>query len=333
MAEKLKRFLSCILAISLAMSLTACSSSSSKKEPVQKTTYALDTIIQITLYDSQDDSLIDKCFALCREYENKFSRTKEQSEIYQLNANGEADVSRETLELIQEGLYYSKISNGAFDITIQPVSSLWDFTADKLTLPDAAKLENATKKVNYKKVKISGNHVEFKQKGMGIDLGAIAKGYIADRLKDYLTKNGVKSAVINLGGNVLCIGRNTNDENFAIGVQKPERDSAEVAKVLSIDDKSVVSSGSYERYITVDGVDYHHILNPKTGYGYQNGLVEVTIISDKSVEGDGLSTACFSLGLEEGMKLLNNTDGVCGMFIDKNGKIYYSDGFESYLKN
>ena len=333
MTSKIKRSLSCILFIGLMISLTACSSSSSKKEPVQKTTYALDTIIQITLYDLQDDSLIDKCFALCREYENKFSRTKEQSEIYQLNANGEANVSRETLELIQEGLYYSKISNGAFDITIQPVSSLWNFTADKPTLPDATKLKKATKKVNYKKVEINGSHVKFKQKGLGIDLGAIAKGYIADRLKEYLVENGVKSAVINLGGNVLCIGRNTNDENFAIGVQKPERDSVEVAKVLSIDDKSVVSSGSYERYITVDGVDYHHILNPKTGYGYQNGLVEVTIISDKSVEGDGLSTTCFSLGLEEGMKLLNNTDGVYGMFIDKNGKIYYSDGFKSYLKN
>ena len=333
MTSGLKKILGCILFICLSINLVACTSSESKEGPAQKTTYALDTIIQITLYDSQDESLIDNCFSLCREYENKFSRTKEGSEIYQLNKDGKANVSRETLELIQEGLYYSKLSNGSFDITIEPVSSLWNFNADKPVLPDATQLEKATKKVNYKNVKIDGNEIEFLEEGMGIDLGAIAKGYIADRLKDYLTENGVKSAVINLGGNVLCIGRNTNDENFAIGVQKPERDSAQVAKVLSIDDKSVVSSGTYERYITVDGVDYHHILNPKTGYGYQNGLVEVTIISDKSVEGDGLSTTCLSLGLEKGMKLLNSTEGVCGMFIDKNGKIYYSDGFESYIKN
>lgn len=333
MLNKFKKILVCILLIGLSINLAGCTSSESKKEPAQKTTYALDTIIQITLYDSQDESLIDDCFSLCREYENKFSRTKEGSEIYQLNKNGKANVSRETLELIQEGLYYSKISNGSFDITIEPVSSLWDFNSEKPSLPDAAQLEKATKKVNYKNVKIDGNEVKFLEDGMGIDLGAIAKGYIADRLKDYLTENGVKSAVINLGGNVLCIGKNTSGDNFAIGVQEPERDSTKVAKVLSVDDKSVVSSGTYERYITVDGVNYHHILNPKTGYGYQNGLVEVTIISDKSVEGDGLSTTCLSLGLEKGMELLNSTKGVCGMFIDKNGKMYYSDGFESYLKN
>jgi thiamine biosynthesis lipoprotein len=316
----------------LFLSLVGCQR---QTQSVSKTTYALDTIIQITLYDSQEESLIDDCFALCSEYEKKFSRTKEESEIYKLNQDGEADVSRETLELIQKGLYYSELSKGMFDITIEPVSSLWNFTVEDedATLPNENDIKRAIKKVDYTKVKIDGNHVSFLEEGMGIDLGAIAKGYIADRLKEYLLAHEVGSAVINLGGNVLCIGKNVDGEDFSIGVQKPEKNSSEISAVLLIDDKSVVSSGTYERYITVDGVDYHHILNPKTGYSYQNGLSEVTIISNQSVDGDGLSTTCFALGIEEGIKLLNSIEDTCGMFIDESGETYYSDGFEEYIKN
>ncbi|KIR02494.1 hypothetical protein P261_01309 [Lachnospiraceae bacterium TWA4] len=321
-----------ILLFSIIIILSSCKQdTNSKSKAIQKTNFALDTIIQITIYDSTDESLIDKSFTLCTEYENKLSRTKEGSEIYNLNKNGEGDVSRETLELIQKGLYYSELSDGNFDITIYPVSSLWNFNENKLPNPDS--IAEAIKKVNYKKVEINGNHITFNEAGMGIDLGAIAKGYIADKIKEYLVGEGVTSAIINLGGNVLCIGKNVNGNNFGIAVQKPEKDSSEVVEVLSIDGKSVVSSGNYERTITVDGKNYHHILNPKTGYGYENGVLEVSIISSSSVDGDGLSTTCFSLGVEDGLKLLNSIDNAYGMFIDADGTKYYSDGFKEFIKN
>lgn len=166
---------------------------------------------------------------------------------------------------------------------------------------------------------------------MGLDLGAIAKGYIADKIKEFLMEKGVKSAIINLGGNVLCIGGKPDKAPFNIGIQKPFADRKETIAVMELSDKSIVSSGIYERFFERDGNFYHHILNPKTGYPYDNSLVAVTIISDKSVDGDGLSTSCFALGLEEGMKLINSIENVHAVFITDDYKPHFSDGFEEAI--
>lgn len=167
---------------------------------------------------------------------------------------------------------------------------------------------------------------------MGLDLGAIAKGYIADKMKEFLVSKGVKSATINLGGNVLCIGKKTDNTPFRIGIQKPFADRSETIAILDIEDKSVVSSGIYERYFEKDGTFYHHILNPDTGYPYDNHLVSVTIISDQSMDGDGLSTSCFALGLEKGMELINSLPDVHAVFITDDYQLHYSDHFQEDLK-
>ena len=158
----------------------------------------------------------------------------------------------------------------------------------------------------------------------------MAKGYIADKMKDYLLEQGVESAIINLGGNVLCVG-GYGEEPFRIGIQRPYADRSETVGVLEIRDLSAVSSGVYERHFEKDGVNYHHILDPKTGYPYENGLTAVTIVSEKSVDGDGLSTTCFSLGLERGMELVNSLEHVWAMFITDDGELHYSDGMEQWL--
>jgi thiamine biosynthesis lipoprotein len=168
---------------------------------------------------------------------------------------------------------------------------------------------------------------------MQIDLGGIAKGYIADRLKEYLVGEGVTGGIIDLGGNILCIGGKTEQEDFKIGIRQPFADRNETIASVSIRDKSVVSSGVYERYIqTEDGKIYHHILDPRTGYSYENGLLGVTIISDKSVDGDGLSTTVFALGLEDGMKLVESLDGVEAAFVTEDEKVTYSKDFELLSK-
>lgn len=154
--------------------------------------------------------------------------------------------------------------------------------------------------MDYRKVHVNGNTVTFDPLGMGLDLGAIAKGYIADRLKDYLTGQGVKSALINLGGNVLCIGERPDQTPFRIGVRKPFGEISETLTVCEITDQSLVSSGSYERYFERDGRLYHHILNPDSGYPYDNGLCAVSIRSDSSLAGDALSTVVFALGRKKG---------------------------------
>jgi len=185
--------------------------------------------------------------------------------------------------------------------------------------------------LNWKNGKLDGNTLTFLSPDTTIDLGSIAKGYIADRMKDYLTESGVESAIINLGGNVLCVGERTNHQPFRIGLQKPFADYATVFADLNIDDMSVVSSGVYERHFEENGVNYHHLLNPKTGYPYQNGLVAVTIVSPRSVDGDVLSTTCFSMGLDKGLELINSMDGIYAYFITDDYELIYSDGAEAFI--
>lgn len=308
-----------------------------KVAPITKENYLLNTIVSITVYKEEEVPYIEECFALCTEYENIFSRTLEGSELYKINQASKnaaspfsIQVSDDLAALIKTGLHFGEISKGALDLSIEPLSSLWDFTSDKEKMvPEDSMLKNVLPKINYQDMILKGNTLTFQQAGMGIDLGSIAKGYIADRVKEYLKSKGVESAVINLGGNVLCLGEKPGGVPFQIGIEKPFSDRKETAAILDITDFSVVSSGIYERYFEKDGVLYHHILDPKTGYPKDSDLVSVTILSKSSEEGDCLSTACLSLGLEEGMKLIHSLPDIFAVFITKDGKLHYSDGVQS----
>ncbi len=319
--------------------------------------------------------------ALCDKYEAIFSRTDHSSELYKLNHGAlpkdgnEFQISPELAELTAKGLAYGQLSNGAFDIAIAPVSSLWDFTSEEKRIPSDEDLkvklplvnyedvildgtslafdiaiapvsslwdftseekripsdEDLKAKlplVNYEDVILDGTSLSFRKDGMGLDLGAIAKGYIADKIKEFLLSKGVKSAIINLGGNVLCIGNKPDKTPFKIGIQKPFADRSETIATVDITNQSVVSSGIYERFFEKDGQLYHHILNPKTGYPYDNSLISVTIICDSSTDGDGLSTSCFALGLEKGMELINSLPDVHAVFITSDDKLHYSKNFQ-----
>lgn len=302
-------------------------------DPISVSDFKLNTVIQISIYDSKDETLLTQALELCDQYENVFSRTEPDSELYKLNhrtlpqKDNVYQVSEELLTVIERGLFYSRLSDGAFDITIAPVSSLWDFTSGTCILPDEKKLQEAVKQVGWEKVRVTEEGVAFADDTTQLDLGGIAKGYIADQIKEYLVSQGVESAVINLGGNVLCIGGKKDRTDFQVGIQKPFADRNETAGVISVNDRSVVSSGIYERGFQIEDTWYHHILNPSTGYPYQNNLVSVTIVSDASVDGDALSTICFSLGLEKGMELINSMDGVSALFITKDYQLHPSADF------
>ena len=324
------------------------------KEPISISSIKLNTAVQITIYDSQDKSLLDDCLALCDKYELIFSRTDEESELYKLNHRiSDSAVSNQTTEtqptpyqingttntwhisedlaaLLSEGLSITKESDGAFDIAIAPLTSLWDFTAEDPKVPDDADIQNALPLCSSDGVTINGQDIILPSDDIQFDVGAIAKGYIADRLKDFLVKKGVNSAIINLGGNVLCIGSKPDGTPFKVGIQKPFADRNETEAVMDITGKSVVSSGIYERCFKQNGKLYHHILNPKTGYPYDNGLISVTIISDQSVDGDALSTTCFALGLDEGLKFAEKK-GVQAVFITEDYELHYTDGFQDEI--
>lgn len=300
--------------------LTACclflSACSSSEEPISKQGFLLDTVIQITLYDTENESLLDESFAICEKYEQLLSRTIESSDVSRINeANGKpVTVSDDTIALIQKSLTYSELSDGAFDITIAPLSSLWDFK-DQKTIPDSNDIEEARKLVDYHAIRIDNNSVTLTNPEASIDLGAIAKGYIADKIKEYLVSENVKSGLINLGGNVLTIGTKPDGSAWNIGIQKPFDEQNAAITSVHLSDESVVTSGVYERYFKQNGIIYHHILDAKTGYPYQNGLLGVTIISKESVDGDALSTTCFALGLEKGMELIRSLPDVEAIFI------------------
>lgn len=310
----------CMLACCLLLS--ACSSS---REPISKQGFLLDTVIQITLYDTGNESLLDESFAVCEKYEQLLSKTVATSDISRINqAEGKpVTVSDETIALIQKSLTYSELSDGAFDITIAPLSSLWDFK-DKKTIPDSQDIEKAKNLVDYHTISISGNTVTLLNPKASIDLGAIAKGYIADKIKDYLVSKNVKSGLINLGGNVLTIGTKPDGSAWNIGIQKPFDEQNAAITSVHLSDESVVTSGVYERYFKQDGVIYHHILDAKTGYPFQNGLLGVTIISEQSVDGDALSTTCFALGLQKGIELIRSLPDIDAIFITDDYQLHDS---------
>lgn len=304
-------------------------------DPVSRSSFLLNTFITVTLYDSQDETILDGCMELCSDYEKLLSKTLEGSEIYRMNHRKPGErtftVSNGTARVLQKGLEYSRISKGAFDITIEPLSTLWDFTGKDPQVPQPGEIQEDLKKVGYENVILNGNQVTFLNDGTTIDLGAIAKGFIADEMKAYLKGKGVNSAVINLGGNVLCVGSRPDGHPFKIGLQKPYATHTETVAALDITDMSVVSSGVYERHFIKDGVNYHHILDPSTGYPYENGLIQVSIISPLSVDGDGLSTTCFALGLEKGMELIESMDGIYAVFMTEDGTLHYTQGAEGFL--
>lgn len=293
------------------------------REPISKTGFYFDTVIDITIYDKRDKNLLDACFDYCEEFENLVSRTIPTSDVSRINTSGgkPVTVSDTTVELIKLGIEYGELTNGVFDITIAPLSEIWSFKNNTGILPSENAIKGALSHVSYKNIAVDGNTITLTDQNAAIDLGGIAKGFMADRLKEYLITQGVESALINLGGNVLTIGKKPDGSTFRIGVQKPFDKKNTTITSVSVKDSSVVTSGSYERYFEIDNTIYHHILDTSNGYPCNNGLLSVTILSKDSVDGDALSTSCFALGLEKGMEFIQTLDDVDAIFITSDYEI------------
>jgi len=311
---------------------------SGKVSPISAISYdLLNTAVTIQLYDSTDYDLLNECFSVIDRYEKIFSRTLETSEVYKINHSNETTflISDELKELLTLSLSYCEQSGGMFDVSVAPLTSLWDFSdaSHHATVPSKDSVQEALKLVDYSAIHLEGNTLTFSKPGIQLEFGAVAKGFIADKVKEFLLANGVSSAIINLGGNVLLVGGKPDDTSFKIGIQKPfaERDSVLVA-VTELKDVSMVSSGIYERYFYDEsGAFFHHILDPYTGYPADPGLLQVTIISPTSAMGDALSTACFALGLEKGMELVHSLPDVYAVFITSDGNLHFSDGYLEQL--
>lgn len=312
-----------LLAACTGLCLTGCAPAA----PLSGSGLYLDTAITITLYDTRDPSVLEACFQQIADLESLLSRTVEGSDVWNINhAGGEAvEVAEETAELIRTALDYADKTGGALDISVAPASRLWDFKAESPSLPDEEELAQAASHIDWTKIELQGCTVRLADPKMELDLGAVAKGYIADRVAQSLREQGVESALLDFGGNIVALG-GKEGRDWTIGIRSPQ-DGEALAAAVAVRDCSVVTSGTYERGFDLGGVRYHHILDPQTGWPVDNGLASVTILSARSVDGDALSTACFVLGEEKGMALVEELDGVEALFIREDGTSIRSSGF------
>ena len=344
MIEHISRFFIALLCLFFpVLGLSGCGSTA--MTATTRTGFYFDTIINITVYDTDAahaNETLNQCFNLAEEYENMLSRTVEGSDIWEINhAQGQpVAVQEETLELLNAALSYAELTDGAIDPTIATLSALWNFSEnnaaqDSAIIPPDAAIQEALSHVDYHTIQIDGEAktVTLTDPEASLDLGFIAKGYIADKMRTLLLSCDVEHALLDLGGNILAVGGKPdgkgNTTDFHIGVRKPFTEDGETLLALPVTDKSVVSSGNYERYFEKNGVLYHHILDTQTGYPVQNHLFQVTILSDSSLEGDALSTTCYVLGLERGMQLIERTPHVEAVFVTDGYQLHYSSGFPS----
>ena len=326
------------MAAAVFISICGCSRVTPSSTKYIAQGYALNTYVKVTLYGSGSDEIAGRAVDMCSEYERIFSRTDEDSMLYRLNNAGsltrkEAADDKgfdELTALVRSGIEYGKLTDGALDITIDPVSSLWKFGTDEAALPDAGQIADALTKVDYSKVEVTDDFIELN--GCRLDLGATAKGYIAGKICDYLKKEGVTGAIVDLGGNISCIGTKADGTGFTVGIKKPFDEEGRMSLALDLSDMNIVTSGVYERYFYDNDILYHHILNPATGYPCENGLLSVTVISADAAQCDALSTGCFVLGMDKAKELVEGLDGVYAVFIDDNYDVYYTKGTERFIK-
>lgn len=334
--KKISRLLAVMLfTVSFIITQTGCGG----VEKVEKSSYYMDTICTITIYDMEDmgeesaNAAIDSAFSLCADYESLISATREESDVYKINEADGASVECDpaVVELLQMGIKYGDLSDGKFDITLGQVTDLWDFHSENPAVPDASDVAKALNAVDYQQIQIDGNKVKMADPDGKINLGGIGKGYVADRAAEHLESLGVTSAIVNFGGNIVTIGDNDGNP-FKIGIKDPNDASGSVLGAVSVSDATVVTSGVYERCFEQDGKVYHHILDVKTGYPVYSDVISVTLVAPKGYSGDcdALSTTCLILGVEEGLKFIEQQDGVEAIFVDEAGTITQTSGMENF---
>ncbi|MGM9532642.1 FAD:protein FMN transferase, partial [Intestinibacter sp.] len=309
------------------------------KGDYSQTYYDLGTVSEITLYnvkESEADDILKKCGDILLNIDNTMGKTREYSEISEVNKKAGKEyvkISDETFYVIKNALNFSDISDGVFDITIGPVVDLWGIGTENARVPSSNEIKEKLPLVNYKDISLDEKNksVKLEKENMEIDLGGIAKGYAADKIYEYLQEQNVESAIINLGGNVFVLGEKDKNTPFKVGIQDPTNERGNSIGSINVSDQSVVTSGIYERYIEKDGVIYHHMIDPSTGYPFDNNLSSVTIVSSSSLIGDGLSTTAFGLGVEKGLELIESIDDTEAIFITKDKNVYTTSNLKDKI--
>ena len=316
----------------------SASSSANGADPATVEFFAFDTLVQVSAYGASEE-LLAQIQQDCARYEQLFSARIDTSDVARINGAGGApvQVDPDAADLIASSLELCERTDGALDITIGAASLLWDFQEGVKPADDV--LAEAVRHIDYRGVTVDGTTVTLADPDARLDLGGVAKGWIAQAIADTLTASGVRSALINLGtSSVYAMGAKPDGTPWAIGLRDPRNsmaaltgDSSGLLGKVSVADRALVTSGLYDQHFEQDGTDYWHILDPATGYPVQTDLAAVSVVLPSSLAGDALSTALFVMGAERARSwLADNADMQAEtLFIDENDDVTFTEGFES----
>lgn len=294
----------------------------SGRSSCEKTSVAMGTVVTVKLFGFGAKNDLDKIETEINGLENSvLSWRKEGSDVYRINKGSgtQVSVSPDTVKIIGQCIDISDDCGGVFDITIGNVTKLWDFGGNNQRLPSDDEIKTALGSVGYKNVSISGNAVQIK-KGQSLDLGAVGKGFVCDKIKELLDKGRTKSAVVSVGGSLLIYGNRT----FSVGIVNPDNDKQSMG-TLKLKDTCVSTSGNYEKYFEQDGKRYHHILNATTGYPATSEFKSVTVVCESGLISDALSTVCYIAGYRKSIEILKKFDAEA-VFIFNNNAVRVTDG-------
>ena len=295
----------------------------------------LGTVCTINLFDQGSTELYGQMFQKLKGIEQAFSVNLSDSAVSQINQSAgiaPVVVPQEVIYVLQEALRIAERTSGAFDPTIGPLVDLWDIGGDNSQVPSQQAIDHARSLVDWRLVEIDSQRgtVYLPKQGMALDLGGIAKGYAADELVAIAQEAGIQQALFDLGGNIYAFGTKADGTPWRVGVKDPAQPGGSPALALAVQDRSVVTSGMYERFFEQEGIRYHHILNPATGYPVWNDIQSVTIVSKSSLLADALSTSVFVLGREKGLALLESEDAE-GVIIGEDNLVYPTSGIADQL--
>ena len=319
-----------VICVVIAVLLSVVIIQKYRLKPLKQTEMIMGTLVEITVIPANEKA-IREAFEALKKVDALMSTYKEDSEISILNREGKAQISEETLEVIEDAIKFSNLTDGAFDITCRPLINLWKKAKKEEKVPTEEEIEEAISLVGYQRIILEGNQIRVEKEGMQIDLGGIAKGYAVDKAIEALKKNSIKRALVNAGGDLYALGTDPQGEKWQIGVQDP-REEDKIIDIMKVKDKAVATSGDYRRYFTLEGKRFSHIVNPKTGLTVQDVPMSVTIIGPDATTTDALSTGVFVLGPEEGMKLIESLPEVEGMIISEGMNKLTSQGWEEFLE-
>ena len=289
-------------------------------EEFTRTGQAMNTIIRMTIY-GHEEQVLDDAFSLLNELDFSLSMYNPSSDISRANSLASLNVRHTTIEAINDAVRLYNFTHGVFNPLIGAVTGLWKINRKGGTIPTPESLDYAVKLADINNLTISGDNISLRQKGCVLDLGGIAKGYASVKIADLLREKGIKSAIIDLGGNVYAVGSKVDGSKWRIGIRNPLDPYGSPAVVVDVADCAVITSGNYERYKTIDGKKYSHFFDPSTGDSVMSDLLSVTVITSDGSLADGLATAFMITGIERAFEILKGIEPAPGVVFISQSRI------------